>query len=517
MQNKLKHGRFILFIFIALLQGSDAIAKPDFAVIEQSVVRIVTQMDQGFGTGTGFVLNDRGYIATNVHVIEGGQRITVVPTNSTTGYDAEVIYEDFQLDLAIVRAPNIDLPPILLSLAPVDKGDAVWSVGYPGVADRGRPAGDPTAREGKYAREDRVPWGLDGRTQPLRMIFHSAGINPGNSGGPLLDDCGRVIGVNTQSFAGGVERQGLFFASHIEELTKLLQTHNIAFQSETRVCLPAGGGSSEALEQARRELEEAQRKADENATKLEEARRALERIQRDGGNTEALEQARRELEEAQRKAGEMESKVNGLKEVVQKAEDAREQFLIGGIVLGALTLIALALAIRKPRQQIVQVLEQVSRPIGSAVENMSKRLSRPVRGPDGGVQIPKRGVDEKRSAEKFQPFAEPLPKRGLVLSGFDGRGNRVRIALSPEKFAGQRLGISLGRHAELVDEVVHDEKVSRRHLRIAFRDSRFYVEDLNSSNGTFLNDHPLSPFVPMPLAYGTTVALGNLTLNISEL
>ena len=108
------------------------------------------------------------------------------------------------------------------------------------------------------------------------------------------------------------------------------------------------------------------------------------------------------------------------------------------------------------------------------------------------------------------------PTRGLVLTGFDGRGNAIHISLSPDRFAGQRLGLSLGRHPELVDEVIDDDSVSRRHLRISFRGDQFYIEDLNSSNGTFLDRQRLSPFQPARLDHGATVALGGLEVRISN-
>ena len=104
-----------------------------------------------------------------------------------------------------------------------------------------------------------------------------------------------------------------------------------------------------------------------------------------------------------------------------------------------------------------------------------------------------------------------------MLAGFDSRGDRVRIELSPALFASQRLGISLGRHPDLVDEVVADASVSRRHLRIAAEGDQLYVEDLNSSNGTFLNEQRLSPFKPARLDYGAKVALGDLVLMASKL
>ena len=109
------------------------------------------------------------------------------------------------------------------------------------------------------------------------------------------------------------------------------------------------------------------------------------------------------------------------------------------------------------------------------------------------------------------------PKYGLVLAGSDGSENHVRIELPLARFDTQRLGLSLGRHPNLVDEVVEDETVSRRHLRIVVKGDKFYVEDLNSLNKTFLNGKYLKkPFKPTQLAYGAEVALGNLVLVASE-
>ena len=109
------------------------------------------------------------------------------------------------------------------------------------------------------------------------------------------------------------------------------------------------------------------------------------------------------------------------------------------------------------------------------------------------------------------------PRHGLMLAGFDDHGNPVRIALPSTRFTGQRLGLSLGRHPELVDEVVENEKVSKRHLRISAQDGQFYIEDLNSLNGTFLDQRKLQPFTPTPLGYGASVRLGDLELMASRL
>ena len=522
MQTICTHWRLAGLVLAFLFYRHDAVAAPDFVALEKSVVRIVTQTNQGISTGTGFVINDRGYIATNVHVIAGGNLIKAIPPNSDTAYDVNVIARSDELDLAILQVTGINLPPIKLSLAPLKVGQKVWAIGYPGEADRDdRPARNPTVQNGVIGRIFPGAW----HTRQFRIIQHNAPTNPGNSGGPLLDDCGRVIGVNTQASLVVVDSRsegttrvphaaGIYWSSHIEELVGILRTNNILFQSENSQCLSSvGPGGSGRAEEALQEAEEAKRQAEEAKRRAEEANREMERLQQKAEEAQRradladedikkilqeaeeakqrAEEATEEMKKAQQKA---EEAIRHAQEAIRRAQEASQQFLIWSIVLGSLTLVSLLLGLRKkPRQQIIQAIDQMSRPI--------RRRER-----DGAVQ----------QQVKKQHSANQRPTRGLVLAGFDGNGNRVHIALSPEKFAGQRLGLSLGRHPELVDEIIHDENVSRRHLRITVRDDQFYIEDLNSSNGTFLNGHRLPPFRPAQLDYGATVALGGLEVMVSK-
>lgn len=424
------HNHRLLACLAFLFFWVDAVAAPDFDTLEKSIVRIIAQTNEGASAGTGFVINERGHIATNVHVIAGGNQIKVIPTNSKTVYDVEVIAMSHEVDLAIIRAAGINLPPVTFSLAPSEKGQKVWGIGYPGDADRDRLAHDPTVQDGVIGRIFSGAWNV----QEFRIIQHNAPTNPGNSGGPLLDDCGRVIGVNTQaplvviaSSAEGVTRvphaAGIYWSSHVEELAKLLRDNSIPFQARDDTCSPADGIGG-----------------------FEEMERALQ-------------------------------------------EETSQQFLVWGVLLGSVALAALVLALRRPRQQIIHAADRISR-------RLRTRESA--------------GTARNQSEDES-------PRHGLMLAGFDDHGNPVRIALPPTRFAGQRLGLALGRHPELVDEVVEDEKVSKRHLRISAEEGQFYIEDLNSLNGTFLDQRRLQPFTPTPLGYGALIRLGDLELMASRL
>ncbi|MFM9107672.1 MAG: S1C family serine protease [Chloroflexota bacterium] len=153
------------------------------------------------GAGTGFIVSTDGYIITNQHVVDGGDRFEVILANGDAR-EASLVGGDPVSDIAVVR---IDGPvPGMVALGDSD----VVKVGQPVLA-LGSPLG---------AFTNTVTMGIVsalGRTYPeifgpyTNLIQHDAAINPGNSGGPLIDANGDVIGVNT---LGIPQAQGIFFA-----------------------------------------------------------------------------------------------------------------------------------------------------------------------------------------------------------------------------------------------------------------------------------------------------------------
>jgi S1-C subfamily serine protease len=142
--------------------------------------------------GSGFVINGRGDILTNDHVVRGGSGI-LVGLSSGASFPATIVGTDLSSDLAVihVRAPAKSLHPLAFAdSAAVAVGDPVYAIGNPLGLDRTMTSGIISAR----GRDIKAP---NGHTI-TSAIQTDAAINHGNSGGPLLERDGRVVGVNEQ-------------------------------------------------------------------------------------------------------------------------------------------------------------------------------------------------------------------------------------------------------------------------------------------------------------------------------
>jgi hypothetical protein len=106
---------------------------------------------------------------------------------------------------------------------------------------------------------------------------------------------------------------------------------------------------------------------------------------------------------------------------------------------------------------------------------------------------------------------------GWELSGQDGDGRPLRLVIGESQLSRAYLGIAVGRHPLLCERVIGDKSVSRRHLRLGLGRGELTVEDLNSLNGTLLDDQPLAKFQPRPARAGQRLILGRVELVIARL
>ncbi len=297
----MKAGFLALFCVLVCLsqciQAATALSDSDLhSKVNSAVVKVLTET----GSGSGFVLNSRGDVATNHHVVEGGGQFAV--KQGTRHAPADLVWSSAEFDLAVLRIRQPSLPglaTVVFATSPPAPPLNAVAVGFPGAAETIATSDTaiPSYNKGNVARIFSGTW--NGRRE-LRIVQHSADINPGNSGGPLFDACGRVIGVNTAGPSVTVSQTpggpsinaptGILWASFIGELARELGSLSVPFESVGDSCFAtasAGGASSEQVEDLQRQIEDLERGLAAGMAENPEARQ------------EELEAMRRQLEEAQ--------------------------------------------------------------------------------------------------------------------------------------------------------------------------------------------------------------------------
>jgi serine protease Do len=162
------------------------------------------------GLGSGFIVDPRGYIITNNHVIDKADKIFVKlatdPDNQDDGRPARVIGVDKETDLAVIKIEtSTPLPTVKLGNSDlIQVGDWVEAIGSPFALSQSVTAGIISAKNRT------IQPGASGQFQ--HFLQTDAAINPGNSGGPLLNMNGEVVGVNTAIYTQSGGYQGLGFA-----------------------------------------------------------------------------------------------------------------------------------------------------------------------------------------------------------------------------------------------------------------------------------------------------------------
>lgn len=168
------------------------------------------------GSGSGIIVDKKGNIVTNFHVIEGARSL-VVTLYDGSRHSAELVGADPGSDLAVlkIKAREDKLEPILLGgSATLKVGQKVLAIGNPFGLER-------TLTVGVVSSLGRTMRASNGRL--MRGIIQTdAAINPGNSGGPLLDSSGRLIGVNTAIFSTVEGSIGIGFAIPVDTVKRVL-------------------------------------------------------------------------------------------------------------------------------------------------------------------------------------------------------------------------------------------------------------------------------------------------------
>ncbi|MBB2955633.1 putative serine protease PepD [Bifidobacterium commune] len=179
----------------ATVKGGQA---PDWVAVSQkvsdSVVSITTQASQGIAKGSGAVIDDKGHVITNNHVVSGGKNIQITLSNGQM-YTATIVGSDNTTDLAVLQIQNAPS-----DLKPIEFGDSSKLAVGEDVMAVGNPLGyDDTATTGIVSALNRPVSVMDDNNSEIvtNAVQIDAAINPGNSGGPTFNVAGQVIGINS--------------------------------------------------------------------------------------------------------------------------------------------------------------------------------------------------------------------------------------------------------------------------------------------------------------------------------
>ncbi len=178
-------------------------SQQDFSAIVEDAVKGVVGVATEKSVGTGFIVNENGYIVTNYHVISDGGKVSVL-TYDKKVLPAEIVGYDQIRDVALLKISGENYHK--LSLADSDKvqvGKKVIAIGNPfGLSF--------SVTEGIVSAIDR-----EGPSGAKEYIQTDVSLNPGNSGGPLIDTSGEVVGINNFKIGNGAEGLGFALESNV--------------------------------------------------------------------------------------------------------------------------------------------------------------------------------------------------------------------------------------------------------------------------------------------------------------
>ena len=160
------------------------------------------------------------------------------------------------------------------------------------------------------------------------------------------------------------------------------------------------------------------------------------------------------------------------------ASSSSTNYLWVGIIAVILALLAVLFSLKQPRQQIIQ-----------AVETYTQRLRR---------------TDKAKLAYQY-----------WTLSGFTKQAQAIQLTITLAQLQQAAWNLTIGRSSKLCELVINDDSISRRHARLTYVENNFYIEDLNSSNGTRIDRVTIKPFKATLLMVGQMLTLGEVKLSLN--
>ena len=512
-------------VAVALLPAP-APAQMDEALVAGQIVTVrVYKDDRQAAQGAGVVVNPEGVVLTSAAVLDAGARVKVAAQGSEE-LVAEVRLKEKGSGLGVLMVDGLQRPGLPLSVAEVAPGGTVYS------ATPTEEAGQDGFKRGAVRTPVARSVGGGGE---VRLLKHNAMIEARAYGSPVVDECGRVVALNVPdpsawsllTAAHRRQPKEVVFALSASDVAARLEGLGVAFTSEAGTCASAEERAREAQQRAEedvRQAQEAQRQAEERKRELEEKARQAQQDQAASEQerqeaSAAAEEARAAAEEAAGKAAEATARADEMQrardaaeqeaaEAVRRAAEARAReerlrhiALLGGAGGAALLLLILgfwAMSARRKRRAVRSAQARAAEAEREAVQ--------------AGRNAAQAEEEAAQARQRIAELPEPAPF-DCVLSGTDGSGAPCALNLRREAL-GDAAGIVIGRDPAVSSHIIADPSVSRRHVRLYVDGGVLHAQDLESTNGTFINGRTLVPGEAVRADAGDLLEIGSIALRI---
>ena len=504
-----------------------AAAQIDVDVVSESIVHVrAYHKDQVAVEGAGFVVNEMGYVLTNAHLVEKAERVTVLSLKTGAEVVPEQVFANREINLALLHAQSLNLPPLRLSEKSADAGRAVRTLRFDVMGNAWLSQGTIGAYETILDKKAGLPVG--------RLLQHNALITATAFGMPLFNECGDVVAINMPNPRSGpwpfrtAKPKGAVFALSSKNMIAALDDRKIAHQAVNTECLSALEraerdrlATADSLKLARAQADSARKAAKEAEEKEEAARREAEKVKARAESTrkaaaESIQAAKARAESlkiatarahtagkaaadsllaVQAQAESLKTAKawadSGTKASAGSSKEAAQEFPLSlkwGIPIGGalvlLTLLGWLLASNRRKEQL---------------RSAESRLSA-----------------AEKTAEAAQQAAEAAPKPApfrCLLEGRDSSGRPFALTISALALS-DPAGVTLGRSPENADFVIDHDEVSREHVRLRYTGATLYAEDLDALNGTKVNGRLLNPHETAVLRNGDRLETGPIVFSV---
>jgi len=528
MPHILPTSRRILALILAL--PILAVASPhaqavDPAAVEVLQVRAYRQQELQTVV-SGFAVNEQGAVLTSAHALRRAERFTVTLGEGRAEVVAALAWRDEGADIALLNATGVGAAPLVFAAGGLDAGRRVSTAWR--AAD-----GQLLTASGAL--------GVAAGDDPAAPYQHNAMVTADGYGAPLLDECGRAVGINRRKpgiWRGFVsvragDPEGVVFATAAPRILALLAAKKVSYQAHAGPCAPGEQAALDAAEaaraqaeaateqaaaataqaesaedaaaQARRQAEQAQQRADLSAAERDELQVELQRaVEEKEQAAAAAQRAADEAAQVAQTAAEQAARARQVaKQTAQKNRRTLILIVIGGAAVGLLALLVFIRRNRAARRQV------------ATAEAKALDAERRAEGPDPNSRpgwsftaVVNEFANEFAGESAGDSVAEPTTE-STAQSTAD-----FYVSMAVLQAAEQ--GVRIGRNPDSCDYVVAAAAVSREHCRVFLADGRLMLEDLKSANGSCIGARKLEAHAPQQIQDGDRMVLGNIVFQVAH-